>query len=717
MKKTFLSLMLISSSLMAEQVTSLYEQVKALSPAESMKTIQVPEGYKLQVVASEPMITEPVDCVWDANGDMYVIEMKTYMQDANATGQFDKTSRVMKLTDTDGDGTMDKSSVFIDGLMLPRMILPLDDRILVCETNTFDIYSYRDTNGDGKSDEKKIWFKGGRRGGNMEHQASGLIWNMDNWIYTTKSEFSLKIVDGKVQKAYRGNLKGQWGLGHDDDGNLAIGAAGYEKSFEHFQNPVLYSNSKFPNELEKDFNKVWPIDNIPDTQGGHRRLRKDNTLNNVTAACGQTVYRGELMPEFYGNYLLAEPVGRLIRMAKVDTSLAFKQMRNAYPNSEFIRSTDANFRPVNLKTGPDGALYIVDMYRGIIQEANWTKKGSYLRGVIDKYGLAKNIQMGRIYRLIPKDYSAKFTRPDILNKSSEDIIPLLAKKNGWMRSTARKVLILRNDKSIAPQLKRALSESKNTQEKIELLWTLEGLQALDPNFLVTQMSSNDERLAVHAMRASEPWLKEANKDILASFKSIINNSQSNSILTQAFLSLKDSSAKQSLQEFFAKHHQNDALKHHFTQWNKYKENKRKQQEQLDSLAGKGPIFQKIMTAGDKHYKSLCFACHGANGEGSPMAGTDTMLAPPFKGSKRVLGNKDKLIKIALHGLMGPVDGKTYPGAMESLASHDDRYISEVLTYIRNSWGNSAQLVSQKDVKHTRKHNKKRKAPWTLKELK
>ena len=145
--------------------------------------------------------------------------------------------------------------------------------------------------------------------------------------------------------------------------------------------------------------------------------------------------------------------------------------------------------------------------------------------------------------------------------------------------------------------------------------------------------------------------------------------------------------------------------------------KPKKQEQLDALAGKGPIFQKIMTAGDKHYKSLCFACHGANGEGSPMAGTDTMLAPPLKGSKRVLGNKDKLIKIALHGLMGPVDGKTYPGAMESLASHDDKYISEVLTYIRNSWGNSAQLIYERDVKYTRRHNKKRKMPWTLAELK
>jgi len=123
-----------------------------------------------------------------------------------------------------------------------------------------------------------------------------------------------------------------------------------------------------------------------------------------------------------------------------------------------------------------------------------------------------------------------------------------------------------------------------------------------------------------------------------------------------------------------------------------------------------------MDAGETHFKSLCFACHGANGEGTPMGGTDTTLAPPLKGSKRVLGDKSKLIKITLHGLAGPVDGKTYPGAMESLASHDDKYITEVLTYIRNSWGNSAQLVGEKDVNRIRRSHKRRKTPWTLVEL-
>ena len=719
MLKKLLAFSLLSAALTAQESPDLYEQVKPLSPEETLKTIQVPKGYKLQVVAYEPMITEPVDCVWDANGDMYVIEMKTYMQDADATGQFEKTSRVMKLTDTNGDGVMDKSSVFIDGLMLPRMILPLDDRILVCETNVVDIYSYRDTNGDGKADEKKIWYKGGKRGGNLEHQPSGLIWNVDNWIYLTKSGERFKMVDGKVEKSSYGYLNGQWGLHHDDDGNFAVGFSGAEKSFEFFQYPIVYGAAKFPDELEKDFNTVWPIDNIPDTQGGARRFREDNTLNHMTAACGHTVYRGELMPEFYGNYLVAEPVGRLIRMAKVDTSLGFKQMRNVYPNAEFIRSTDPNFRPVNLKTGPEGALYIVDMYRGIIQEGNWTKKGSYLRGIIDQYGMAKTIQRGRIYRLVPENYSAKSTRPEMLSKSSAEIIPLLGHKNGWVRSTARKQLILRNDKSIVAKLKATLQASQNTQEKIELLWTLEGLQALDPAYVSSLLKSSDGRFAAHALRASDPWLQAANPEIIAAYKDILQNSQSSPVLNQAFLSIKkygQHHLSADFTKFTLAQKDHPEIKHHIAQWDREKEAYRKHREKMMALKGQGPLFEKIMKNGEKHYKSLCFACHGANGEGTPMAGTQITLAPPLKGSARVLGKKDTLIKIALHGLAGPVDGKTYPGAMESLASHNDKYLSDVLTYLRNSWGNKAEPITDKDIKSIRKKNRARKTPWTLEEL-
>ncbi|MDD7983538.1 cytochrome C [Lentisphaera marina] len=698
-----------------------YALVKALSPEESLKKIQVPKGYELQVVASEPMIKEPVDCVWDANGNLYVIEMSTYMQDADATGQFERTSRVMKLSDIDGDGKMDQSSVFVDGLLLPRMILPLDDRILICETNTLDIYAYRDTNNDGKADEKKLWYKGGPKQGNLEHQASGLIWNLDNWIYVTKGTKRFKIVDGKVVSDERGSVSTQWGLACDDDGHFATGHSGREESFQFFQSPTKYTRSEFPEELEKGFNEVWPIDNIPDSQGGLARIRKDNTLNHMTAACGHGVYRGELMPEFYGNYLICEPVGRLVRMAKIDKSQGYRQLNNPYPKSEFIRSTDANFRPVNLKTGPDGALYIVDMYRGIIQEGNWTAKGSYLRKVIDEYGLAKNKGMGRIYRLVPKGHKKTFTHPKFLEMATKELIPYLGHENGSIRTTVRKLIVLRNEKELYGNLRAAFNRSKNTQEQIEILWTLDGLGAIGPGFSLKFLrNDSDTRLVVHGLQASDPFLSNSDRGTLAAYETILKDETRPEVLQQAYWSMITYGPKELrekfLRDFEKKHAQNSVLKLHIAQKSKDDEAKRKHQQFVDALKGKGPIFERTMQAGEKHYKSLCFACHGQNGEGVQMAGTDMMLAAPLKGSKRVIGAPDKLIRIALHGLTGPIDGKTYPGAMEALKNNDNKYLGEVLTYIRNSWGNSARMLTENDVRLVRKKYRKRKAPWTIEEL-
>ncbi|RYD76178.1 MAG: hypothetical protein EOP84_17260, partial [Verrucomicrobiaceae bacterium] len=158
--------------------------LQPLTPQQALKTFKVPPGYRLELVASDPMIVSPVMCTWDANGRMYVAEMRTYMNDVDATGENDPVSRVSMLTDTNGDGVMDKSTVFVDNLVLPRMILPLDDRVIIAETYTGKFVSYRDTNGDGVADEKKEVFEDGPTKANLEHQDSGLLWGVDNYLYT-----------------------------------------------------------------------------------------------------------------------------------------------------------------------------------------------------------------------------------------------------------------------------------------------------------------------------------------------------------------------------------------------------------------------------------------------------------------------------------------------------------------------------------------------------
>ena len=156
-----------------------------LSPEEAQKSIVLQDGYSLELVLSDPDVIEPVSLAWDGNGVLYVLEMRTYMQDADATGEKDPISRVSRHEDVNGDGIYEKHSVFVDNLKLPRMLLPLDDRIMIGVTDSLDLWTYRDSDGDGVADEKVKVYAGGRRGGNMEHQPSGLLWNIDNWLYCT----------------------------------------------------------------------------------------------------------------------------------------------------------------------------------------------------------------------------------------------------------------------------------------------------------------------------------------------------------------------------------------------------------------------------------------------------------------------------------------------------------------------------------------------------
>ncbi len=146
--------------------------------------MQLQPGYHLEPVLTEPQIEEPVMVAFDGNGRMYVVEMRTYMRDADATGEFERVSRVSLHEDTDGDGVYDRHTVFADHLLLPRILLPLDDRVVIGETNTDDLYLYRDTDGDGVADEKSLWFTGSPRGGNLEHQPNGLTWALDNRLYS-----------------------------------------------------------------------------------------------------------------------------------------------------------------------------------------------------------------------------------------------------------------------------------------------------------------------------------------------------------------------------------------------------------------------------------------------------------------------------------------------------------------------------------------------------
>lgn len=685
-----------------------------LSKKGALESLQVPEGYELQLVLSDPIIHEPVAVAWDGNGVMYVVEMRSYMQDADASGENEPVSRISRHEDTDGDGVYDKHSVYIDKMVLPRMILPLDDRLMVGVSHTLDLWNYRDTDGDGVADEKVKIHEGGRRGGNMEHQPSGLIWALDNWIYLTYENVRYRFTDGEleVEKIPSGN--GQWGLTQDDDGRMYYTRAGRERPAEGFQQPAQYGMISVPNEFKGSFYKVYPMAPVPDVQGGERRVGPTGGLNYFTGCAGQEIFRGDALPsDVYGDLFVPEPVGRLIRRAKVERSNGKTVIGSATePGTEFIRTRDINFRPVQTSTGPDGCLYIVDMHRGIIQQGNWTKPGSYLRGIIDNWGLDKNIGKGRIYRLVHKDHKPG-PKPKLNGLKTVELLKYLDHANGWWRDTAKRLIILRDDReSVAPQLQKAtLNPKVKTQTRITALWTLEGMSAAQPELLGKLLADSDQRIVCNAIRVSEAWIKKNDPTVLAAINKLADT-ENPEIAIQLLNSLQYCGNPASLtgtrDQLMSDHGDLPAVVANI-----------KVREQLaNPRRGKASTpMDRAMTRGQKIYTQLCIECHGDKGQGSPMAGQEGVTLAPALSSGRVTGSGETLVRTLLHGLQGPLDGKNYPaGIMPPQGSNSDQWISDVATYVRNSFGNKASMITPSMVKGIRKVDSGRKEMWTQKEL-
>src|SRR5688500_15663714 len=201
-----------------------------LTPEEQQARFILPPGYRLELVLSEPDIVNPTAIAFDGNGRLYVNEMRSYMFDADGSRSFEPVSRISVHESTRGDGRFDKHGVFIDNLVLPRFVLPLDKgSLLTMETNADDIFKYTDADGDGVAEKKELFFSGAGRRGNLEHQQSGFIWAMDNWIYSTYNAFRIRWTPGGVVKEPTAPNNGQWGLTQDDYGKPWFVDAGGER--------------------------------------------------------------------------------------------------------------------------------------------------------------------------------------------------------------------------------------------------------------------------------------------------------------------------------------------------------------------------------------------------------------------------------------------------------------------------------------------------------
>ncbi|MDQ2863484.1 MAG: cytochrome C, partial [Bacteroidota bacterium] len=614
----------------------------------------------------------------------------------------------------------------------PRTMQSVGNELLVNETNSITITSYSDTNGDGKADVKKIVYQNDKYNAsdaNMEHQRSGLDWNLDNWMYMTYEPVRFRYTNGvmKVDTIPSG-VNGQWGLTHDNYGRLFFSSAGGETPVLGFQINPVYGRLDFEDQFNPNFQAVWPIIATPDVQGGEERLRPNNTLNHFTASCGQSIFRGDALPkDFVGDYIVCEPVGRIVRRAKVYDIKGKTFLKNAYDSSEFISSTDMNFRPVNSATGPDGNLYIVDMYHGIIQQGNWTQKGSFLRNKIDSLGLAKNIGRGRIYRVV-YDGMKSDPKPNMLNEPTATLVNYLGHPNGWWRDNAQKLIIVRGDKSVVPALKaiatgqQGVSVSDTNQlARIHALWTLEGLDAIDDSVLIAALHDHDPQVRRTAVWISEPFLDKNDSAVLNEVAKL-KDDESYDVRVQVLLSMYGSSAdkaKEVVKEIVA---QNGNIEMIVAVKEALDKNQmvRELSGRLSDMAEKD---KRAIMGGAMTFRSLCANCHGADGKGLAIGGTG-MAAPPLAGAMPLhFTEKNKAIRILLNGLTGPVNGKTYSGGMPAMADNGNGWIANVLSYARYQFGDNPKdkklspIVTSKEVEAIRKELAGRKTPWTLDELK
>jgi mono/diheme cytochrome c family protein len=452
-----------------------------LTPAESMKTVQLAPGFRLELAASEPLLEDPVALSFDENGRAYVVEMRGYMLDIDRTGERDPISRISRLEDTDGDGRFDKSTVFIDGLILPRAIAAVNGGVLY--VSDYQLYFARDTDGDGKADKTELIDADYGRG-NVEHAPNGLFRAMDNWIYNGESPYRYRLVNGTLIKQET-EVRGQWGMTQDNYGRLLYNVNNSQLLGDFAPPNYLsrnphHSSSSGLNLFVSTDQRVFPIRMTTGVNRGYSPevLDAQGRAYVFASSCSPVVYRGDNFPaEFVGNAFVADPAVNLIKRNLVfDTNLTLTS-KFAYDNREFLASTDERFRPVSLYNGPDGTLWFIDLYRGVAQYSQFMT--AYLRRETLSRGLEKGIHYGRLYRVV-SDAKKPGPFPRLAALTSAGLVARLGDPNGWIRDNAQRLLVERSDRSIAPALAQLVASSKDAIARIHALWTLEGLFAAVP---------------------------------------------------------------------------------------------------------------------------------------------------------------------------------------------------------------------------------------------
>jgi len=498
----------------------------ATEAKDALATFRIADGFKIEMIASEPLVSSPVDMEIDEYGRMYVVEMHGYPLDKSGSGD------VILLADEDGDGKMDKRTVFKEGLLLPSSIMRWKKGVLI--TDAPNLLYLEDTDGDGKANITDTILSGFALT-NPQHNVNSPVYGLDNWIYLAHQE-SVETREYKKEFGDEGaeiifyNKPNTPTLPKNADGRsirfrpdqklieLASASCQFGHTFDEWGHRFGCNNSNqgyqevianryfqrnpdmIISEATQDMSDhLNAAEVFPSTIHPDRQLLTD--VGVMTSACGLTAYLGDAFPAPYNRNVtfVAEPVSNLVHVDVLKDNGASFTASRILEQKEFLSSTDAWSRPVNMYVGPDGALYVLDYYRKVIESPEWMSEDAIKAG-----DLYDGIDKGRIYRITPTNAKpAEWTKGLKLgDATNEELVNTLSHPNNWWRLNAQRLLVDRGDKEIAPAL-IAMLNNNSPMGRLHALWTLQGLGELKSQQIEKALKDSIAGIRENAIQLAE----------------------------------------------------------------------------------------------------------------------------------------------------------------------------------------------------------------------
>ncbi len=510
-------------------------------PKESLEAFHLVDGFRMELVAAEPLVCDPVDVAFDENGRMYVAEIIPYAE--GNTSQFGSPhGRVSMLEDTNGDGRFDKSTVLVDKLVWPTGVTCFDGGVFI--TAAPDVLYCKDTDGDGRADLREVVVTGFALS-NPNAMPNSLRWGLDHRIHGMTStaggilralkwqrggegrqadpvqargrDFSLHPRTGQMRLESGGSQFGMtfdaWGRKFESSNSVPIEMVMYDERYIA-RNPFLAAPSARI-AIHRDGKTVYPTSR-PEPW---RVLRTEMRIKGVfsgpvegggtpsgyfTAACGVTIYTGDAWPEpFRGNAFVCEGAGNLVHRMRLDTGGVGFTAHRTEGKREFCTSDEVWFRPLQLANAPDGTLYMTDMYREVFEHPDAVPPS------VKKYiDLTTGNDRGRIYRIVPDGFERP-RAPRLGSMSTLELVGLLAHSNGWHRTTAARLLYERQDRAAIGPLQKLSAESSSPLGRMHAMWALDGLKALSAEVVFARLDDEHPRVREHAVRLAEEVLRDS----------------------------------------------------------------------------------------------------------------------------------------------------------------------------------------------------------------